>query len=211
MASRPNGFLIDAFEDRETLLASSVANHNIDELKNLVDRFAARTERIRNERFQNNLDTIVNCVAFKRSCGMGVGKWLKLHCAGWDQKKKSKIINLCKFSAGIFRNWDLIVHNLTDASMSQVDARDFTLRKLYEARNISFCQREKRQNTSEEVTSKPDEVNQEYDETKYIRNLEHIKNSEILNDVSFDPSQANLIASRIKDDLQKLCKEAGET
>ena len=80
MASRPNGFLIDAFKDRalrcETLLASSVATHDIDELKNLVDRFAERTERLRNQRFQNNLDTIINCVAFKRSCGMGVGKWL---------------------------------------------------------------------------------------------------------------------------------------
>ena len=142
---------------------------------------------------------------------MGVGKWLKLHCAVWDQRKKSKIMELCKFSAGIFRNWDQIVHNLTSTTMSEVDARDFTLRKFYEARNLSWCLGEKRQNTADEGTVKPDEINQEFDETKYVSNMDHIKNSGILNDVSFDPSQANLIASRIKTDLQKLCKEANET
>ena len=49
MAYRPNEFLIDAFKDRETLLATSLASHDIDQLKDLIDRFSNRTERLRDQ------------------------------------------------------------------------------------------------------------------------------------------------------------------
>ena len=104
MAGVPNEFLVTAFEDRQTLLETASANHDADQLKDVVDRFANKNERIRNEKFQNNLDTIVSCVAFKRSCGMGVGLWMNTNCPDWDRSKRARIIELCKFSAAIFMN-----------------------------------------------------------------------------------------------------------
>ena len=210
MARRLNEFLVDAFENRQTLLANSLDNSDVDQLKDVVSGLTERTERLRNDRFQNNLDTIVSCVAFRRSCGMGVGKWLGIHCRQWSQRKRSKITELCKLSAGVFKNWDCIVHNLTNSAMSEIDARDFTIRKFYNARNQSWCLAEKRQSMSDKSAAKPEDSHQEYEETKYENILEYIKHSQVLDDVNFDSSQADLIADRLKDDLHKLCKKAIE-
>ena len=89
MASRLNGFLIDAFKDRETLLASSVATHDIDELKNLVDRFAERTERLRNKRLQNNLDTIIDPDS-KDHVVREVESGLNFIVLDWTKRKNSR-------------------------------------------------------------------------------------------------------------------------
>ena len=80
--------------------------------EDIVSRFSNRTEVLKNQKFKSHLDTIVACIAFKRRCGMGVGKWMKLHCRHWDPKKRSRITELCKFSAAIYMNWELIKHNL---------------------------------------------------------------------------------------------------
>ena len=133
------------FENRQRLLDDALETHNTGELKEIVEGFSNRTDTLRNERFKSNLDTIVACVAFKRSCGIGVGRWLNIHHPDLDEKKKQKLKDLCKFSAGIFKNWDIIKHNLTSSRMRVVDAREFSLRKLYDARKISWCHGEKRQ------------------------------------------------------------------
>ena len=95
-------------------------------------------------------------------------------------------------------NWELIKHNLTNSAMTEVDARNFSLRKLYEARNLSWCLGEAKRNSR---TSKPkqDDTSQAYEEGKYLNILKKIKDEKILDDVSFDEDQADLISDRIKE------------
>jgi hypothetical protein len=210
-ARRQNEFMLTAFDDRQMLLQTSLANHTVDQLKDLVIALKRNSEIHRNNRFQNTLDTIIACVSFKRLCGTGVGKWLGDHYQNLDPRLRASITERCKLSAAIFMNWDTIVHNLTNSEMEDVDPRDFTLRKLYNARNISWCLREKKQNAEQESTKPPAVENkQEYDEALYNSVLNNIKDSGILQCVNHDSVQADLIAARIKSDLQKICKEARE-
>ena len=208
MAGVPNEFLVTAFEDRQTLLETASANQDVNQLKDVVDSFASKNERQRNEKFQNNLDTIVSCVAFKRSCNMSVGRWMTINCPDWDPRKRARIIELCKFSAGIYMNWPLIVHNLTNSDMVEVDAREFSLRKLYEARKFSWCLDEMKQSSTKKTKEKHDNTQQEYDETKYANIVGKIKDEQILEGVGFDEDQAVLIGDRIKKDLVDMCREA---
>ena len=210
MASLPNQFLTTMFENRQRLLDDALETHNTGELKEIVEGFSNRSDTLRNERFKSNLDTIVACVAFKRSCGIGVGRWLNIHHPDLDEKKKQKLKDLCKFSAGIFKNWDIVKHNLTSSRMRVVDARELSLRKLYDARNISWCQGERRQHPPSSPKPKDDEPVKEYDETKYIAILQKIQEEQILNNVNFDEDQANLIADRIRKDLLQICHTAKE-
>ena len=76
IAQRPNQFLTTIFEDRELYLEMAVANYSTADLSNTIIGLEAVTERQKNEKFKNLLDTVVSCVALKRSFGMGVGKWL---------------------------------------------------------------------------------------------------------------------------------------
>ena len=207
MSNFPNEFLATVFENRKDLLDATLATHNASQLKDIVNRFSNRTEVLKNQKFQSNLDTIVACIAFKRQCGMGIGKWMDLHCRHWDRRKRSRIIELCKFSAGIYRNWELIKHNLTNSAMTEVDAKNFSMRELYDARNLSWCLREVKRN-SRKSKSKEDNPSQAYDEGKYMNILKKIEDEQILDSVSFDEDQADLIADRIKEDLHNLCKKA---
>ena len=209
-ATRPNEFLVRAFDDRQVLLEAAMANHSTEQIRNLIIGLKQRSETNKNERFQNILDTVIACVAFKRLCGGGVGKWMTDHCQNLDPSVRASITERCKFSAAIFMKWDIIVHNLTNSEMKGVDARDLTLRKLYEARDPGWCNREKKQNVAPGTTKPPPAVvdAQEYDEMLYRNIMDNIRNSGILRNVNFDPVQADLIAERIKFDLHILCDEA---
>ncbi len=51
-------------------------------------------------------------------------------------------------------------------------------------------------------------VEPQYDEVKYNEILENIKNSRLLNLVSFDHDQAELMMDRLKEDIFKICDAA---
>ena len=91
------------------------------------------------------------------------------HCQNLNASVRASITERCKFSAAIFMKWDIIVHNLTNSGMKGVDARDLTLRKLYEARDPGWCNHEKKQNVAPGTTKPPPAVvdAQEYDEILY--------------------------------------------
>ena len=201
-----NDFLNTVFEDRQLQLEDAIGNHNAGELSDIVEGFVTRTTVLKQEKFQATLDTVVACVAFKRLCGTGVGRWMRTNCPTWDDRKRNRIIEMCKFSAAIFRNWEAIKHNLTNSSMREVDAKDFSLRRLYEARKSSWCRGERRQHPPCEPPPNEPETTKEYDEQKYIAILQKIKDEQILNTIYFNDDQANLIADRIREDLLKICK-----
>ena len=92
--------------------------------------------------------------------------------------------------------------------MGEVDAREFTLRKFYEARKFSWCLAEIKQNSTKNPTEKQDNTQQEYDETKYLNIVQKIKDEQLLEGVGFDEDQAVLIGDRIKKDLVDMCREA---
>ena len=161
-----NDFLNTIFEDRHVQLEDAIRTYDTGELSNIVDRFASRTTALQHEKFRANLDLVVVCVAFKRSCGTGVGRWMNTNCPTWDGRKCDRIIEMCKFSAGIYKNWEVIKHNLTNSSMRDVDARDFSLRRLYEARKSSWCRGERRQHPPCEPSPQEIKPTREYDEQR---------------------------------------------
>ena len=206
-ASRPNAFLLTIFEDRQELLDAAMANQSANEIKDSVIELTRISSAQKDGRFRNILDTVVQCVALKRMCGTGVGKWLNENCPDIAENVRASITEQCKFSATIFRLWDAIVHNLTNSEMEGVDPRNFTIRDLYEARKLKWCLAEKNQKVPKKSTNTPTDE-QEYDETLYQSIIDRISDSRILHGVNFDPAQADLIADRIKSDLKRMCENA---
>ena len=47
-------------------------------------------------RWQNNKDIILACVALKQKCSTGVGKWLRENCHNIDDRQKAQITEKCK-------------------------------------------------------------------------------------------------------------------
>ena len=120
-----------------------MANQSADEIKDLVIGLKRISNTRKDGRFRNILDTVVQCVALKRMCGTGVGKWLNEHCPDIAENVCASITEQCKFSATIFKLWETIVHNLTNSDMEGVDPRNSTIRDLYEARKLKWCLSEK--------------------------------------------------------------------
>ena len=139
---------------------------------------------------------------------MGHGMWLSAHCPAMSERDRSRITEKIKYCVGVFKKWDTIVHNLNNSAITDVDARDFTLKKFYFAAKLSWCFKEQDQNKKPATVAPTTPPTQAYDEQKFQGMVNYIRNSNILNDVSFNPDQADLIADRLKKALQDICEAA---
>ena len=120
----------------------------------------------------------------------------------------TSIVIICqhnaKFSHGIFYEWDIIAKNLAQAN---VDPRGLSLRKLYNAKSKNFCNREAKQDSDPvPLPEKPSPV-PSYDERKLQQLFNFLQNLSILDDVSFDKEQGELIADRVKTEIARLCSQ----
>ncbi len=133
-----NQFLInDYFNDRHTNLDDMMSRYRVDDLPNVIVGLENIGERHRENRWQNTMDTIIACVALKRQCGGQVGRWLQNNRVA-NETVRARITEKCKWSAAIFRDWENIVHFLSERDMGSVDPRDYTLRNLYDVRGDSW-------------------------------------------------------------------------
>ena len=206
----PNQFLLTAFEDRAALCNDLCGNHSVHGIKNLLlTAMPRRNEEVRNTRFRNTLDTIVAYKSFRSKCrevgGCGCGVWLRRNTP-LNKKERSRVTEKVRHACYVYDNWDTIVNNLTNRALTDVDCRDFTIKKFYEARNFSWCLKEQRQNSGS-AERQPD-ADKEFDQTKFDNIVNHVKRSRILDDVSFDEEQAALICKKLKSELLEVCKAA---
>ena len=206
----PNQFLITAFEDRDALCTDLCGNYTAQGIKNLLlTAMPRRNEEVRNTRFRHTLDTIVAYKSFRLKCrevgGCSCGVWLRRNTP-LNKRERSRVTEKVGHACYVYDNWDAIVNNLTHRALTDVDCRDFTIRKFYEARNFSWCLKEQRQNSGS--AERPSDAEEEFDQTKFSNIVNNIKRSEILDDVSFDEEQAALICKKLKRELLNVCKAA---
>ena len=138
-------FLQTSVRTRVTRVPNAVRDNTLDELKDKILEFEVTNEGLRERRWQNTLNTIVMCVAMKRKANDkgDVGSWLTDTYPNMHRRIKARIVQTVKYCTGIYRGWKLVVHKLTNTEMKNVDPRDFTLRKLYDARKKPWCDKEK--------------------------------------------------------------------
>ena len=203
--------LTDSFAtQRHTQFLTTMETYDQAELPPLIIDLKRVNTTLKANRWQNNKDIILACVALKQKCSTGVGKWLRENCHNIDDRQKAQIAEKCKWAASIYKNWEKIVHNLTARGMKNVDPQNYSLRNLYDAAGEAWCKRERKRNNRERKQRSDSQPTQDYEENKYLELREKVITSRILHDVSFDREQAEMIIDRLNEDLQKMCDEAQE-
>ena len=195
-----NAFLTDAFTDRVQLVAAESQNTS----QQITDTIVQLHRDINDEndrRWETLLRTVVNCVALQRSCGQGVGVWLRRNHPDWTEKQRKRLTEMVTFSKGIYNEWGSIVENLTQPKMLLVNPKLFTLRKLYNSRNESWCERERRQVEKKAAGTGRTIVQQEYDQTKFEEVVQGIIRNDIMADVSHDSEQLDHFVRQLKSRL----------
>ena len=163
-----------------------------------------------NEIFKNTLIKITVGVVYKHRCLANTryssfGAWLGAQPQGaYGNINKARLCDRITHVTYVFRDWDTIVHNLTNPQMVNIDARKFSIYQFYRARTFSWCVN---YNNMHGTTSRGESERPEYDETKYLAVLNLVRTSQLLEDVSKSTEQAKLIASRFNKDLQNMCME----
>ena len=192
-----NEFIKTAFTDRQQRLNLAVRQNQremVDNMDGLIHSLNDTNER----RWQDMLRTIINCVALRRKCDGHVGRFLNANYPHWTEKKRKHITAQCTYSRKIFMNWDVIVSNLTKPNMSHVNPQLFTIRKLYDATNPAWCERERRQNGAEIPQTRSSTIEQEYDEEKLLAIFEFTNQTGIMRDIDFDSDQLDHFVNKYK-------------
>ena len=159
-----NQFLADDFTNRHDHLQMMMANHEVENIPGIIMGLENVKERLRDDKWATTKRTIIACVALKRKCGCQVGVWL----AEKGNPHRAKITEMCKWAAAVYRDWDKIVHLLSDREMASVNVKDFSLRNLYDVRGEAWRKREKKRNVRPKRPRSDPTPEQQYDEATFI-------------------------------------------
>ena len=196
-----NQFLADDFTNRHDHLRIMMASQEVDNIPGIILGLENVKERVLDEKWAQTKRTIIACVAFKRKCGGRVGVWL----AEKGHPQRTKITEMCKWAAAVYKDWDTIVHLLSDREMASVNIKSYSLRNLYDVRGEAWRKREKKRNVRPRRPRSDPTPEQQYDETTYQLIKQQVINSRILNGVSFDHEQVDIMMGRLTEDLKEVC------
>ena len=198
---------------RERKMNTVATNFTFEETHRLFFHGQALLENAAAENLlQVTLDRIAAGESFRRLClsqrynpnrYTSFGVWLNNHTNRTETERR-KICNQMTEVKMICAQWADIVTNLTDARMTHVDARRFTINKFYRAINFNFCLNQQRLNGPQ---ANRVETIQEFNEQKLQDIIALVRNSGILDDVSYCPDQAKLMIKRFRKEINALCKE----
>ena len=150
--------------------------------------------------FENTLKQIVVGRVYKDTALANSGyryfkAWAKheIEFAHFSTKELTKFCCKVNEASSVFNNWECIVSNLTDTRLTEIDARRFSVRQFFLAKNIDWCI-----NYNEILRKKKSSMEETlYPEDKYAAIFQHILASGILEDVDNDPQVASIIGGRI--------------
>ena len=185
-------------------------HHTNQQLHNLfTHRFVQKEETRLDRLFNSTLQLVVHGKAYITNSLENTNyKYFKAWAKNQQQfrhlSKKEFDHFCCKVNEAnnVFDSWDLIVSNLTDYRMFYIDARRFSVRQFYLAKDISWCL-----TTNDHLRSKcgrnGDNNVRPYPEDKYNQILQFIQGSGILDDVGNDPQIAAAIGGRLQRDITR--------
>ena len=185
-------------------------NHTNRQLHNLfTHRFVQKEETRLDRLFNSTLQLIVHGKAYiSNSLENTNYTYFKAWAKNQPQFRhlsKQELNHFCRKvneANNVFDSWDLIVSNLTDYRMTFIDARRFSVRQFYLAKDISWCL-----TTNDHLRTKggrnADNNVLPYPEEKYNEILQFIEASGILDDIGNDPKIAAAIGGRLQSDITR--------
>ncbi len=217
----PNSFMINVVVHDTTLptcLCDGCKGRRIDAARNitrerLTEMFMTTLpskEKYRlNKLFENTINQIVIGKVFKVSSLEDTGytyfkSWARHEpeFINLSPKEFSKLCEKVNEASSVFDSWNIIVRNLTDNRMKEVDARRFSVRQFYLAKNIDWCIR-----YNEMLRKKGKKTDDQlYAEDKYAAIIRNIFSSGILDDIGHDPQVASTIGNRLQSDMVAYCR-----
>ena len=166
----------------------------------LVEKENTRLDRL----FKCTLQQIVHGMAYKITCLQNSNytyfkSWAKTQqeFALLSKKELDKFCYKVNEACDVFNSWTKIVDNLTDERLDQIDARRFSIRQFYLAKNITWCLEYNESLRIKGMTK----TDLPYPEDKYNDILQYIIASGILDDVDNNPQIAASIGGRIQSDI----------
>ena len=177
-------------------------NSDVAVLKDLVQGyFPAKIERDLNRLYKDTLECVVVCKAYKDAVMRNSPyTYLKTHLKkveGMSDFHATPLASLANEGSKVYEKWDTIEFNLVQCQL--IDRRRFSINQFYRATELSWCY--KYEESIRKKNSKPKRPF--YEDEKYERIKNFIKDSGILSDLDHDPKQITALCSRLQSDLVK--------
>ena len=172
-------------------------------------------ERKANTVYKNTLTQIIYGHAYKEACLADTNykywkSWAKTqpqfeHLVDGNYRSKKTFNDLAtdiNESSYVYRNWDEIVNNLTDQRLTCIDARTFSVRMFYCARNLDWCL------SYNETLRKKGNSNGElpYSQDKVDEIFQHMVNTGIFEDMGHNPKLAAGLGEALKLKMTSYCR-----
>ena len=115
--------------------------------------------------------------------------------------ERRNMANKIRYATKAFDDWDIIVHNLVNPAYKYVDARRFSVEHFYRARSPAWVNK---QNNLLAPKQPVPRIIPNYDQTKVREILEFIKETSIIDDVSGDDEQLQLLSKDLLEGMRQL-------
>ena len=112
--------------------------------------------------------------------------------------------DLCKkirWATKVFRDWEKIVHNLTNPCYQYIEARKFSVEQFYRSRSDTWVEKQNRLLAPQTASPR---IIPHFNEAKMLMILEFIKNTGIIDDVLGEDEQLQLICKHILEGLKTI-------
>ena len=216
----PNNFLINLEEHHEVrgrcfcemcrrLRLERLADVGIQEAYHQFIHMMPFKEKAKLESYHASvIDQIVFGEHYKKTALEGTAYtkfkwWAKSAFPHLSRKEMDKFSCKVTEASWVFRNWDVIVTNLTNHRMTSIDARRFSVHMFYQAKSLTWCL-----NYNEQIRSKARKSTVEgklYDEDSFNRLLKAVFDDGILREVEFDPTISSAIMGRLQSQVVAYC------
>ena len=178
--------------------------------RDLEARFFAEAGEYRrlNLLFEETLKNVIKGESYRAECLANshvntFGWWMRLQprfqrLSEAECKKYARAVSDVHL---VYRDWEQIVHNLTDPRMIHIDARKLSIHQLREARSYCWCV------DYNELMRPPGDVPDDpwYDEVEFMHVINYIIARGFLVNAEYDPHRIAGFGRRIQRRLTTLC------
>lgn len=130
--------------------------------------------------------------------------WARKEFTNLTEKELDKLCEKVNKASWVFRNWEVIVENLTNSSLTSIDARKFSVNMFYQAKQLSWCINHN--NTLRQKGRKRSQDGDEvYSEESFERLVQSVFSNGILREVEYEPTAVSAILGRLQDQIVSYC------
>lgn len=158
--------------------------------------------------FRNTIDKVLYGKAYRDACMQQTNyKYFKVWAKNsglfnnWNEEELTNFCDKVNDANVIYNGWETIVRHLTDSRIDLLDVRRLSLNELRLAKGKAWCFSRNEAMRGRSNKRKRTVTGNCYSEHKYNSILNELFQSDILNDIKFDPQATAALGRRLQNDL----------